>query len=115
MTGGGSLGIRSGSYGSLDKQQLQNNNNNNGLSPIQTSARKPSKMLKEKDRLFPWIFKFAGRKKVGMLLLCSISAAVFFWVLYVGKGLLNSLFLFFMSFVFSCCFVCSCDLIDCTF
>ncbi|XP_054804021.1 probable hexosyltransferase MUCI70 [Prosopis cineraria] len=76
---GGSLGIRSGSYGSLDKQ-LQN-----GLSPIQT-ARKPSKMLKEKDRLFPWICKFAGRKKVGMLFLCSISAAVFFWVVYVGKG-----------------------------
>ncbi|KAK4271562.1 hypothetical protein QN277_020239 [Acacia crassicarpa] len=76
---GGSLGIRSGSYGSLDKQ-LQN-----GLSPIQT-VRKPSKMLKDKDRLFPWICKFAGRKKVGMLFLCSISAAVFFWVLYVGKG-----------------------------
>lgn len=85
---GGSLGIRSGSYGSLDKQ-LQNNNNsiinNNGVLPIQ-SARKPSKMLKEKERLFHSICKFAGRKKVGMLLLCVISAAVFGWVLYVGKG-----------------------------
>ncbi|ONI10447.1 hypothetical protein PRUPE_4G048000 [Prunus persica] len=80
---GGSLGIRSGSYGSLDKQ-LQNNNN--GVSPIQ-SARKPSKMLKEKERLFHWICKFAGRKKVGMLFLCLISAAVFVWVLYVGKAL----------------------------
>lgn len=101
------LGIRSGSYGSLDKQLQQsniniNNNNNynsngnsnsnnnynnyNGvLLPIQT-ARKPSKMLKEKERLFHWICKFAGRKKVGMLLLCVISAAVFVWVLYVGKG-----------------------------
>ncbi|KAJ7946985.1 Inner membrane protein oxaA [Quillaja saponaria] len=76
---GGSLGIRSGSYGSLDKQ-LQN-----GLLPIQT-ARKPSKMFKEKETLFHWICKFAGRKKVGMLLLCVISAAVFAWVLYVGKG-----------------------------
>ncbi|KAI4299386.1 hypothetical protein L6164_032852 [Bauhinia variegata] len=76
---GGSLGIRSQSYGSLDKQ-LQN-----GVSPIQTS-RKPSKMLKEKERLFHWICKFAGRKKVGMLFLCVISAAVFVWVLYVGKG-----------------------------
>lgn len=99
------LGIRSGSYGSLDKQLQQNNiniNNNNNynsngnsnsnnnyngvLLPIQT-ARKPSKMLKEKERLFHWICKFAGRKKVGMLLLCVISAAVFVWVLYVGKGL----------------------------
>ncbi|KAH7546000.1 hypothetical protein FEM48_Zijuj01G0154500 [Ziziphus jujuba var. spinosa] len=76
---GGSLGIRSGSYGSLDKQ-LQN-----GISPIQT-ARKPSKMLKEKERLFHWICKFAGRKKVGMLLLCAISAGIFIFVVYVGKG-----------------------------
>ncbi|XWS19603.1 hypothetical protein CRYUN_Cryun31cG0029700 [Craigia yunnanensis] len=80
---GGSLGIRSGSYGSLDKQ-LQN-----GVLPIQaTSATrtKPSKMFKEKETLVHWICKFAGRKKVGMLLLCVISAAVFVWVLYVGKG-----------------------------
>lgn len=72
------IGIRSGSYGSLDKQVLQNNG----------SGRKASKMLKEKEkeRLFLWICKFAGRKKVGMLFLCLISAAVFIWVLYVGKG-----------------------------
>ncbi|KAM1235525.1 hypothetical protein ACFX13_005058 [Malus domestica] len=82
---GGSLGIRSGSYGSLDKQLHNNINSINGVLPIQ-SARKPSKMLKEKERLFHWICKFAGRKKVGMLLLCLISAAVFVWVLYVGKG-----------------------------
>ncbi|KAG5143557.1 hypothetical protein JHK82_019252 [Glycine max] len=70
------IGIRSGSYGSLDKQ-VQNG-----------TARKASKMLKEKEkeRLFLWICKFAGRKKVGMLFLCLISAAVFVWVLYVGKG-----------------------------
>lgn len=83
----GSLGLRSsGSYGSL-QQQVQN-----GLLslPIQTtppvSSRKPPKMLKEKERLFHWICKFAPRKKVGMLLLCLVSAAVFGWVLYVGKG-----------------------------
>ncbi|KAH9796996.1 F3H9.11 protein [Citrus sinensis] len=83
MSGGGSLGIRSGSYGSLDKQ-LQNGGS---LLPVQqTSARtKPSKMFKEKEGLLYWICKFAGRKKVGMLLLCVISAAVFLWVLYVGK------------------------------
>ncbi|KAF5742278.1 F3H9.11 protein isoform 3 [Tripterygium wilfordii] len=81
---GGSLGIRSGSYGSLDKQ-LQINGN--GVLPVQTTTRsKPPKMLKEKERLFHWICKFAGRKKVGMLLLCIISAAVFVWVVYVGKG-----------------------------
>ncbi|CAK7350583.1 unnamed protein product [Dovyalis caffra] len=89
---GGSLGIRSGSYGSLDKQlQLHPQNGNGGLTgaflPMQTTSRpKPAKMFKEKESLFHWIVKFAGRKKVGMLFLCVISAAVFVWVLYVGKG-----------------------------
>ncbi|CAL1372781.1 unnamed protein product [Linum trigynum] len=87
---GGSLGIRSGSYGSLDKpQQLQQQQNGGGnhLLPIQSTIRtKPAKMFKEKDRFFHWIRKSVGRRKVGMLLLCVISAAVFFWVLYVGKG-----------------------------
>ncbi|KAL0442756.1 UNVERIFIED_CONTAM: hypothetical protein Slati_1998300 [Sesamum latifolium] len=84
----GSLGLRSsGSYGSLQQHQIQNGS----LSlPIQTtpplSSRKPPKMLKEKERLFHWICKFAPRKKVGMLLLCLVSAAVFGWVLYLGKG-----------------------------
>jgi len=93
---GGSLGIRSGSYGSLEKQQqlLQHN----GVSPIQ-SARKPSKMLKDKDRFFHWIFKFAGRKKVGMLFLFAISAAVFIWVLYLGKGSPLSLLPFISNFL----------------
>ncbi|KAK9033462.1 hypothetical protein V6N11_018495 [Hibiscus sabdariffa] len=80
----GSLGIRSGSYGSLDKQ-LQN-----GVLPIQSASAartKPSsKVFKEKETLIHWICKFTGRKKVRMLLLCLISAAVFVWVLYVGKG-----------------------------
>ncbi|PIN19328.1 hypothetical protein CDL12_07988 [Handroanthus impetiginosus] len=81
----GSLCLRpSGSYGSL--QQIQNCS----LSlPIQTTppvSRKPYKMLKEKEKLVHWIFKVAPRKKVGMLLLCLVSLAVFMWVLVVGKG-----------------------------
>lgn len=92
----GSLGLRSsGSNGSL--QQLQSNLSSS--LPIQStpplSSRKPQKMLKEKDRLFHWICKFAPRNKVGMLLLSLVSAAVFAWVLYVGKG---SLFLFLSDF-----------------
>ncbi|KAL6573999.1 putative hexosyltransferase muci70 [Orobanche hederae] len=84
--GGGSLGLRSsGSYGSLQQQQ-QIQNGSPSL-PIQTTPpRKPLKMLKEKEKLFHWICKFAPRKKVGMLLLCLVSSAVFSWVLYVGKG-----------------------------
>ncbi|KAG8494472.1 hypothetical protein CXB51_011922 [Gossypium anomalum] len=79
---GGSLGFRSGSYGSLDKQ-LQN-----GFLPIQVPSAtktKPFKTFKEKETFFHWICKFAGRKKVGSLLLCAISAAIFVWVLYLGK------------------------------
>ena len=92
MTGGSlGLGIRSGSYGSLEKhfQQQQNGAGAGGvILPIQSTTRpKPAKMLKDKERLFHWFCKFVGRKKVGMLFLCIISAAVFIWVLYVGKGL----------------------------
>ncbi|KAK6133450.1 hypothetical protein DH2020_032818 [Rehmannia glutinosa] len=81
----GSLGLRSsGSYGSL--QQIQNGSL---WLPIQTTppvSRKPPKMLKDKEKLYHWIFKFAPRKKIGMLLLCLVSLAVFMWVLIVGKG-----------------------------
>ncbi|WCJ27042.1 hypothetical protein M5689_008817 [Euphorbia peplus] len=86
MTGG--IGIRSSSYGSLEKlQQHQQNGAIGVVSPIHMSIRtKPVKMFKAKERFFHWIYKFAGRKKVGMLFLCIISAVVFFWVLYVGKG-----------------------------
>ena len=47
--------------------------------------RSSSKMLKQKDRLYNWICKFASQKKVGMLLLCHIFTAFFLWVLYVVK------------------------------
>lgn len=88
----GSSGLRSsGSYGSLQLQQFQN-----GSLSIQTSPpippRKPPKMFKEKEGLFHWIFKFAPRRKIGMLLLCMVSAAVFVWVLYVGKGWVSQIF-----------------------
>ncbi|KAK8484924.1 hypothetical protein V6N11_046299 [Hibiscus sabdariffa] len=81
---GGSLGIRSGSYGSLEKQQQ------NGVLPIQapsaTARTKPFKLFKEKESLVHWVCKFAGRQNIGMLILFLISAAVFVRVLYVGKG-----------------------------
>ncbi|KAK8993365.1 hypothetical protein V6N11_033466 [Hibiscus sabdariffa] len=84
MMTGGLMGIRSGIFGSLDKH-LQN-----GVLPIQAASAartKPSsKMFKEKESLIHWICKFTGQKKVGMLLLCVISAAGFALVLYVGKG-----------------------------
>ena len=87
MTG---LGVRSSSYGSLDKTGLYA-----VVLPIHTTTNrtKPSKMHKEREGFVHWICKFAGRKKVGMLLLFLISAVVFLRVLYAGKG--NS----FLSFV----------------
>ncbi|CAL9216528.1 unnamed protein product [Arabidopsis halleri] len=84
MTG---LGVRSSSYGSLEKTGL-----NGVVLPIQitttttTTRTKPSKMQKDREGIVHWICKFAGRKKVGMWLLFLISAVVFLRVLYVGKG-----------------------------
>ncbi|RID46289.1 hypothetical protein BRARA_I02961 [Brassica rapa] len=81
MTG---LGVRSSSYGSLDKTGLYA-----VVLPIHTTTTnrtKPSKMHKEREGFVHWICKFAGRKKVGMLLLFLISAVVFLRVLYAGKG-----------------------------
>lgn len=43
-------------------------------------------MFKEKEGLFPGIHKFAPRKKVGMLLLCAVSLAVFLWVVLIDRG-----------------------------
>ncbi|KAL3615077.1 putative hexosyltransferase muci70 [Castilleja foliolosa] len=83
----GSLGLRSsGSYDSL--HQFQNGSLCLPI-PIQTTppiSRKPIKIVKEKEKLLHWIFKFAPRKKIGMSLLCFVSLAVFMWVLIVGKG-----------------------------
>ncbi|KAL3639934.1 hypothetical protein CASFOL_014902 [Castilleja foliolosa] len=40
----------------------------------------------QKEKLLHWIFKFVPRKKIGMLLFCFVSLAVFMWVLIVSKG-----------------------------
>ncbi|KAF5460971.1 hypothetical protein F2P56_020803 [Juglans regia] len=71
---GGSLGLRTGSYGSL-QQQIQNGT-------LQTSqARKPSKMLlsssREKEKLLPFICRYVGRRRVAMLLLIVLALLVF--------------------------------------
>ncbi|KAF8413873.1 hypothetical protein HHK36_001867 [Tetracentron sinense] len=84
---GGSLGLRTSSYGSL-QQQLQKS-----VSPILSTpinVRKPPKMLlpgsREKERFLHRICKFAGRRRVGMLLLVFVSAVVFISVLSTDKG-----------------------------
>ncbi|XP_023744519.1 probable hexosyltransferase MUCI70 isoform X1 [Lactuca sativa] len=84
----GSLVVRPSSYGSsqnggLVLQQQMNQ-------PIPPS-KKASKMFvnKEKDNAFLWIFKFAPRKKVGMLLLSLASFAAMLWILYIAKGEFN--------------------------
>lgn len=91
---GGSLGLRSGSYGSL-QQQLQNG----AALPTQSPplpVRKTSKMSlsgsRDKEKILPRIFKFAGRRKVGMLLLLVASAAVLSFISAVTKGLAFLLF-----------------------
>ncbi|KAK9051704.1 hypothetical protein SSX86_028332 [Deinandra increscens subsp. villosa] len=90
----GSLGQRSSSYGSLlqHQQQFQNGGVFLQQKPNQSTppipSRKASKMFvtKEKENMLMWIFKFAHRKKVGMMFLSFVSIAAMLWVLYVGKG-----------------------------
>ncbi|KAL4186381.1 hypothetical protein AMTRI_Chr09g33610 [Amborella trichopoda] len=76
---GGSLGLRTGSYGSLHDQSKISP----GL-PVPNNSpnfiRKPSKMLisgsREKERFIHWIFKIVGRRKAGMLILVVFSLVI---------------------------------------
>ncbi|KAL4563211.1 hypothetical protein LXL04_027247 [Taraxacum kok-saghyz] len=79
----GSLVVRPSSNGGVVLQQQMNQ-------PIPPS-KKSSKMFvnKEKDHAFIWIFKFAPRKKIGMLLLSLASFGAMLWILYIAKGEFN--------------------------
>ncbi|KAM6584735.1 hypothetical protein CsatB_011737 [Cannabis sativa] len=73
---GGPLGLRTGSYGSLQQQ--------NGFSNYQSTpvlVRKSSKLLlsssREKEKLRPLLCRFFGRRKVAMLLLVFLALLVF--------------------------------------
>lgn len=90
---GGSLGLRTGSYGSL-QQHLQNS----AILPIQTTppiGRKPAKMLmsgpRDKEKILQWLCKIAARRRVMMLMmpfLVLVSVALFIVLMStVGKGL----------------------------
>ncbi|XP_062170057.1 probable hexosyltransferase MUCI70 isoform X2 [Alnus glutinosa] len=76
---GGSLGLRTGSYGSL-QQQIQN-----GFLPATQATpilvRKPTKMFfsssREKERILLFICRYAGRRRVAMLLLVVLALLVF--------------------------------------
>ncbi|XP_031488104.1 probable hexosyltransferase MUCI70 [Nymphaea colorata] len=74
---GGSLGLRTGSYGSLQQQQQSPNNS---ILPIQQTSplvvRKPLKMC-SKERFLPRICKLFGRRRAGMLILAAVSLLVF--------------------------------------
>ncbi|KAI3680704.1 hypothetical protein L6452_35478 [Arctium lappa] len=112
MTSGGSMGgrsssvgnlgsivVRSSSNGSLQQNQTQFQNGgvgfqqqmNQSTTTQAPASKKASKTFvnKEKDNAFMWIFKFAPRKKVGMLLLSIASTAAMLWILYIAKGDIN--------------------------
>lgn len=98
---GGLLGLRSGSYGSL--QHLQNG----AFHPQpQFVGRKPSKMLpsgsREKERLLPYLFRFLSRRRVGMLILVGFAFLVFLsGFSTVSKGLFLSQHLLIFLSIFS--------------
>ncbi|XP_042453591.1 probable hexosyltransferase MUCI70 isoform X1 [Zingiber officinale] len=84
---GVSLGVRSGSYGSLQQQTQNGSLFPSQLQPV--TVRKPAKMSlsgsREKERIWVRICKFAGRRKVGMLLLLVVSVAVFSFISLFSK------------------------------
>ncbi|KAI3710261.1 hypothetical protein L2E82_40039 [Cichorium intybus] len=81
----GSLVVRPSSNGSSQKGGLVLQHQMN--QPIAPSKKASKTFLnKEKDNAFIWIFKFAPRKKVGMLLLSLASFAAMLWILYIAKG-----------------------------
>lgn len=91
---GASLGLRSGSYGSVQQPS-------GALLSTQSPPylfRKPSKISlsgpRERERILPRICNFAGRRKVRMLLLLVASAAVLSFITVVSKGLACLPFLF---------------------
>ncbi|XP_042446940.1 probable hexosyltransferase MUCI70 isoform X2 [Zingiber officinale] len=79
-----SLGLRSGSYGSLH-QQLQD-----GAFPatqpilLRRAARSFSG-VREREKVLPRIYKFVGRRKVGILLMLMISAALLSFVSVISR------------------------------
>lgn len=77
---GGSLGLRTGSYGSLQQLQLIQNGFSHNL-PTPGLTRKSSKLLlsssREKERVLPFVCRFLGRKRVTMLLLVVLALLVF--------------------------------------
>ncbi|CAK9138230.1 unnamed protein product [Ilex paraguariensis] len=76
---GASLGLRTPSYGSLQQQ----GQNGGGLLQTQNSfvLRKPPKISlsgsREKERFLPRIFRYLGRRKVGMLFLVIFALMAF--------------------------------------
>lgn len=92
---GGSLGLRTGSYGSL-----QQHNGFSNFQPTPILVRKSSKLLfsssREKEKLRPLLCRFFGRRKVAMLLLVVLALFVFVF----GSFIVNRGLFFFIIFYF---------------
>lgn len=93
---GGSLGLRTGSYGSLLQQQ-----STNGLVRAKNFivVRKPAKMSlsgsREKEKLFPYILRHLVRRNVVMVILLITAFAFCMTGFFkVNKGLCYCCFLF---------------------
>ncbi|KAL7186302.1 hypothetical protein ACSBR2_028111 [Camellia fascicularis] len=73
---GGSLGLRTASYGSMQQPQ-----NDVFQIPNSFNVRKPSKMplsgLREKERFLPFICRYLGRRNIGMLILVALALLAF--------------------------------------
>jgi len=86
---GGSLGLRTGSYASL-QQQLQNGAlQNPAISPFAHKPWKPNlSSSRERERVLPLVCRYFGRRRVAMLLLFVLALLVFvFGSFAVSRGL----------------------------
>lgn len=91
---GGSLGFRTGSYGSLQKQQTPNG----GLrAQNYILLRKPSRMSlsgsRDKERFLPYIFRHFARRRIAMVILVITAIAFCMSVFFiVSKGFFHIFF-----------------------
>ncbi|KAJ9565990.1 hypothetical protein OSB04_001956 [Centaurea solstitialis] len=85
----GSVVVRSSSNGSLQQNYSNQNQQFSSGGGVVGPLSVKTFMNKDKDNAFMWIFKFAPRKKVGMMLLSIASTVAMLWILYIAKGDIN--------------------------
>lgn len=96
-----SLGLRSGSYGSLH-QQLQNGAFSATQPILLRRASRSLSGIREREKTLHRIYKFVGRRKVGILLMLMISVTVLSFVSVISRGQLRYLLFLVINLIQNC-------------